>query len=52
MGYFQYYQGTDQQWYWRLRDENHRSIAIGGEGYVTETGVLRAIDNVKRSMPR
>lgn len=32
---------------WHLRDNNHEIIAVSGEGYVTEYGAKRAVDNVK-----
>jgi uncharacterized protein YegP (UPF0339 family) len=52
MGYFKHFQGTNRQWYWQLCDGNHQIIAVGGEGYISEANVLRAIENVKHSMPR
>ncbi len=33
-------------WRWRQRDGNNRIIAEGGESYVTEDGVDRAVENV------
>ena len=37
------YQGADGQFYWRLKAKNGRVIAIGGEGYKSRSGVLRAL---------
>ncbi len=44
--YFQIYRGSNGNWYWRLRDTNHKIIADGSEGYVTEQNVIRAVNNV------
>ena len=46
MAKFEYYQGSDNLWYWRLRDGNIKIVADGSEGYVSKSNVLRAIDNV------
>lgn len=43
---FETYEATDGEYRWRLVDTNHRIIADSAEGYVTEQGVHRAIDNV------
>lgn len=48
---FSYYQGKDSQWYWQLIDGNNQIVAIGGEGYVTEYNVKRAIKNVLETVP-
>ena len=45
--YFQKYQGTDNQWYWRLRAGNNETVA-SGEGYATENGVDRAITMLQK----
>jgi len=44
--YFQTYQSSNGQWYWRLRDGNHKTIADGSEGYYSHENVVRAINNV------
>lgn len=51
MAQFKYFQGQDNQWYWRLVDGNNHIIAIGGEGYVTESGVRQAVANVITTVP-
>jgi uncharacterized protein YegP (UPF0339 family) len=35
-----------------LRDGNSKIIAVSGEGYVTEYGAERAIENVKIEAPK
>ena len=44
--YFQIFRGSNGQWYWRLRDGNHKTIADGSEGYISKENVIRAINNV------
>lgn len=48
---FEYFQGRDQQWYWRFRSGNHRTLAVG-EGYASAFNVIRAIENVRWEMGR
>lgn len=50
--YFYIDTNTKGQFYWRLRDRNSEIIAVSGESYVTKYGCQRAIDNVKREVPR
>jgi len=52
MARFKYFQGQDNQWYWRLVDGNNQVVAIGGEGYASEASVRRAIDNVITTTPQ
>lgn len=40
-----------RRWYWRWVDGNNQTIAIGGESYVSESNVKRAIqDNITSKM--
>lgn len=48
---FQYYEGNDGDYYWRLRDSNNEIVADASEGYVSESNVKEAIENVKREVP-
>lgn len=50
MARFNYYQGSDHLWYWRLIDGNNKIVAIGGEGYASEYNVMRAIQNVQSTV--
>jgi uncharacterized protein YegP (UPF0339 family) len=50
MGTIRYWENDEGQWYWHLQDGNNRVIADGGEGYVDESGVEEAIENVKEEM--
>lgn len=46
MAHFEFYQGEDGQWYWRLKDGNNQIVAVGGEGYTRSEDAIRAITNV------
>lgn len=48
--YIQKSQGKNSDWYWALIADNGESIAIGGEGYVSERECNRAINRVKAAM--
>jgi uncharacterized protein YegP (UPF0339 family) len=48
---FEVYQGTDDQYRWRLRSGNGQIIATGGEGYTAKAGALNGIEAVKRDAP-
>jgi uncharacterized protein YegP (UPF0339 family) len=45
--YFELYQATNKQWYWRLKSANHQIVATGGEGYVNKADALHGIDLVR-----
>ena len=49
---FAYFQSTeDGQWYWRLQAAgNNETLAVGGEGFVSEGNVKRSIENVRGEM--
>lgn len=47
---FIYFQGKNNQWYWKLVARNGRSIAISGEGYKRRRGCLKAIDSIKKEL--
>lgn len=49
--YFEKYTDTRNQYRWRLRDGNHKTIADSAEAYVSEWNLNRAIENVKRDVP-
>lgn len=42
-----YYEGQDNQWYWRLLASNKKVIADGSEGYSSKSNVLRAVKKLK-----
>ncbi len=48
---FEYYQGKDAQWYWKFRSGNNQTMA-DGEGYTSESGVRRGVENVRLEMGR
>ena len=48
--YFQIYKGSNGNWYWRLRDSNHKTIADGSEGYVSRDNVIAAVRNVVKAV--
>lgn len=50
MGDFEHYEGSDGDYYWRLRDSNGETIADGAEGYSSESAVEDAIENVKEEI--
>ena len=37
------YWNTANLWYWRLVARNGRKVAAGGQGFVSEAGVIQAI---------
>ena len=43
---YEKYQDESGEWRWRQRDDNNRIIAESGEGYVSESNVDRAVENV------
>ena len=49
---FSYFQSTEnEQWYWRLQAAgNNETLAVGGEGFVSEGNVKRSIENVRGEM--
>ncbi|MFP9062132.1 DUF1508 domain-containing protein [Natrialbaceae archaeon A-chndr2] len=44
---FELYAGEDDRWYWRLIDENGRTVATGTEGYTSSEAASEALDNVR-----
>lgn len=52
MSGFFIYDDARGEYRWRLRDNNNQIIAVSGEGYTTEYGCKRAIENVKIEVPR
>lgn len=46
---FEYYQGKDKQWYWRLKARNGQVVAQG-EGYTQRRAVLQGIQAVIRAI--
>lgn len=42
-----YYQGQDNQWYWRLLASNKKIVADGSEGYSSKSNLLRAVKKLK-----
>ncbi len=51
MSAFFIYKDSRGEWRWRLRDNNNEIIAVSGEGYTTEYGCKRAVQNVKGEAP-
>ncbi len=47
---FETFVGDDEQHYWRLRAANGQVIAVGGEGYATKGGAIRAIATVQKAI--
>ena len=45
---FETFVGDDEKHYWRLKAANGQIVAIGGEGYETEAGAIRAMGTTKR----
>ena len=39
----------DNQWYWRFKAPNHKIMAIGGEGFSSESEVRQQIENFKKN---
>lgn len=37
------FEGKNHEWYWRLKNRTGQIVAIGGEGYKTRAGVVKAI---------
>ena len=46
--YFEYYEGGDGQWYWRLKAPNHEIIAVGGEGFSSRGNAKASVERVVR----
>ena len=44
---WEYFPGSDGQWYWHFEAANGRITADGAEGYASKSNVRRAIANVK-----
>lgn len=42
-----YYQGQDNQWYWRILASNKKIVADGSEGYSSKSNLLRAVKRLK-----
>jgi uncharacterized protein len=51
MATFELYQGSDNQYRWRLKSANGQIIATGGEGYTSKAGAQNGIAAVKRDAP-
>ena len=47
--HYEYYQDQKDEWRWRLKASNGRTIADSGEGYTTERECLADIERVKDS---
>ena len=48
MSKFQIYKTANYEWRWRLRANNHKIIAVSGEGYRTKNACQKGIDSVKK----
>jgi uncharacterized protein YegP (UPF0339 family) len=51
MAKFELYEGTNGQFYWRLKSGNGQIIAVGGEGYTSKAGAENGIAAVKKDAP-
>jgi len=45
--YFEVYQSTNGWFYWRLKSSNHKIVADGAEGYVSQQNALHGISLVQ-----
>ena len=43
---FEYFEGTNKKWYWRLRADNGRVVADGSQGYTYRRGCREAIRRI------
>src|SRR5215212_7602454 len=46
---FEIYRDTNGEWRWRLATSDGRAIATSGQGYDSQDGILRAIEDVRAS---
>lgn len=44
---FEIYEGRNKKWYWRLKADNGKIIADGGQGYSTSQNARRAVLKLK-----
>lgn len=44
---FEIYEGRNKKWYWRLKADNGKIIADGGQGYSTSQNARRAVVKLK-----
>ncbi len=45
--YFEVYQSANGWFYWRLKSSNHKIVADGAEGYVSQRDALNGISLVQ-----
>ena len=46
--HFEYFEGLDKKWYWRVVAENGKIVADGSEGYNQKHDCLDAIDRFRK----
>ncbi len=51
MAKFEVYKNAKGEFRWRLKSGNGQTIATGGEGYTSKSGVLNGIAAVQRDAP-
>jgi uncharacterized protein YegP (UPF0339 family) len=49
MKYWYFKSAKNNEWYWRLRADNNRIIAVSGEGYKNKSDCVQAIGFVQGS---
>lgn len=47
---FEIFVGDDEKHYWRLKASNGQIIAVGGEGYESHSGAVRAMGSAKKAV--
>lgn len=47
MYFYLYKSQANNQWYWKLRSSNHKTIADGSEGYINKQDAIHGINLVK-----
>lgn len=47
--YYEIYRDRHNQWRWRLKSENHRTIADSAEAYWNKSDAIHGINLVKQS---
>ena len=50
--YFRTYEDKAGRWRWQFRSTNERITADSGQGYASESECKRAIERIRRDVPR
>lgn len=51
MGYYQLFKGSNGQYYWNLRSDNHEPI-LQSEGYTTKASASNGIQSCRENSPK